>query len=242
MLTNGKIVGLANHTALIGRDGTERSIADSAAPIRDAAGAVAGVVLVFRDVTESKRMEESLARLASYPTLNPNPIMEADFSGRIHYLNPAIERLFPDLRQRERNHPWMADWDALVQGLREAETPITREAFVGECCYYQTASFVREIDRIRIYGADITSRKRAEELRAQEQANLRAIFDAVNVGMLLIDESGAVRRVNDTVSRWIGKNLSQHLGFQPGAIVGCVHAVDDPDNCGKTPHCAVSDP
>ena len=52
------IVGLANHTVLIAKDGTERPIDDSAAPIRDAAGKMVGVVLIFRDVTEQRRAEQ----------------------------------------------------------------------------------------------------------------------------------------------------------------------------------------
>ena len=51
-LASGQVVGLANHTVLISRDGTERIIADSAAPIRDADRDLIGVVLVFRDITE----------------------------------------------------------------------------------------------------------------------------------------------------------------------------------------------
>src|SRR5262245_62075190 len=53
-LREGAVVGLANHTVLIARDGTERPIDDSAAPMREGQGAV-GAVLVFRDVTERKR-------------------------------------------------------------------------------------------------------------------------------------------------------------------------------------------
>ena len=48
----GVVVGLANHTVLIAKDGTERPIDDSAAPIRDEQGEVVGCVLVFRDVTD----------------------------------------------------------------------------------------------------------------------------------------------------------------------------------------------
>jgi PAS domain S-box-containing protein len=238
VLRSGEIVGLANHTALVGKDGIERSIADSAAPIHDALGRVTGVVLVFRDVTESKRMEDALARLASFPTLNPAPIMEADYSGRIHYVNPAIRLLFPDLQQREKEHPWLADWEAFVRPLREdGKANIARELSVGDRCYQQTASYVRETERIRVYGTDITLRKRAEELQAQDRANLQSIFDAVNVGMLLIDENGDVRRVNNTISRWFDKEGNGHLGVQPGELVGCVHALTDPAGCGHTAHC-----
>jgi PAS domain S-box-containing protein len=63
VLASGKIIGLANHTTLIAREGKERKIADSAAPIRDRAGWVIGVVLVFRDVTEKQRTEEELVKI-----------------------------------------------------------------------------------------------------------------------------------------------------------------------------------
>jgi PAS domain S-box-containing protein len=60
VLREGIVVGLANHTALIARDGTERSIEDSAAPIRDATGNMSGAVMVFHDVTERRRAEKAL--------------------------------------------------------------------------------------------------------------------------------------------------------------------------------------
>jgi PAS domain S-box-containing protein len=59
-LREGSIVGLANHTVLIDREGKETAIADSAAPILDASGKISGVVLVFRDVTEQRRAETAL--------------------------------------------------------------------------------------------------------------------------------------------------------------------------------------
>ncbi len=62
VLREGRVVGLANHTLLIARDGTERPIADSGAPIRTAGdGEVRGVVLVFRDQTEERRRIDALA-------------------------------------------------------------------------------------------------------------------------------------------------------------------------------------
>ena len=60
VLRDGVVVGLANHTALIARDETWTAIEDSAAPIKDPAGAVAGVVMVFHDVTRRRRAENAL--------------------------------------------------------------------------------------------------------------------------------------------------------------------------------------
>lgn len=59
-LATGEIQELANHTVLIARDGTERPISDSAAPIRDASGRVGGVVLVFRDVTLAHQAQQTI--------------------------------------------------------------------------------------------------------------------------------------------------------------------------------------
>ncbi len=62
VLREGFIVNLANHTALIARDGREIPIEDSAAPIRDRTGNIIGVVLVFHDVTEKRYAEEALRK------------------------------------------------------------------------------------------------------------------------------------------------------------------------------------
>lgn len=58
VLEEGVIVGLANHTILVARDGTEHPIDDSGAPIRDDSGNMIGAVLVFRDITARRRSEQ----------------------------------------------------------------------------------------------------------------------------------------------------------------------------------------
>jgi len=60
VVTTGMIIGLKNHTVLIARDGTERSLADSGAPILDKEGKTIGVVLIFRDITEKLKLEFQL--------------------------------------------------------------------------------------------------------------------------------------------------------------------------------------
>jgi PAS domain S-box-containing protein len=60
VLESGTTVGLANHTALISRDGVEVSIEDSAAPIRDAQVRISGAVMVFHDVSRRRAAERAL--------------------------------------------------------------------------------------------------------------------------------------------------------------------------------------
>jgi signal transduction histidine kinase len=69
-------------------------------------------------------------------------------------------------------------------------------------------------------------------------AHLQTIFDAVNVGLLLIDEEGVVKQVNHTLSRWVGRDVAACPGVQPGDFVGCIHAIGDPAGCGHTSYCA----
>ena len=87
VLATGEIHGLANHTILIARDGTECSIADSAAPIWDKQGKILGVVLVFRDVTESRRAQAELDRFFSL-SLDFLAISSAD--GYFKRVSPAV--------------------------------------------------------------------------------------------------------------------------------------------------------
>ena len=62
VLREGVIVGLANHTVLIAKDGKRYPIADSGAPIKDDKGKIIGAVMVFRDITEHKKAEEIIKR------------------------------------------------------------------------------------------------------------------------------------------------------------------------------------
>jgi PAS domain S-box-containing protein len=64
VLRFGHVVALANHSMLLGRDGVERPVSDSAAPIVTSDGRVLGVVLVFRDITQSRRIEDQARRSA----------------------------------------------------------------------------------------------------------------------------------------------------------------------------------
>jgi PAS domain S-box-containing protein len=66
VLEKGLIVGLANHTVLIRKDGSQVPIDDSGAPIRDKDGKTTGVVLVFRDITLRKEMEDKLEEYAKH--------------------------------------------------------------------------------------------------------------------------------------------------------------------------------
>ena len=62
VLQEGRVVGLANHTSLLAKNGEEYQIADSAAPIQDETGQVLGVIVVFHDVTEDYQRRDNLRK------------------------------------------------------------------------------------------------------------------------------------------------------------------------------------
>ncbi|HEX3437237.1 MAG TPA: CHASE3 domain-containing protein [Pseudacidobacterium sp.] len=141
-----KVIGLANHTALIARNGTEYVIDDSAAPIRDKNSNLIGIVLVFRDVTDQKRTEAALiaseklavaGRLAAsiaHEIHNPLDSVtnlhyllgnETDPQKRAEYLNMAQQELKRTMQisrtllnlYREPNAPVNIDLKELLEGV-----------------------------------------------------------------------------------------------------------------------------
>ena len=75
--------------------------------------------VMIEGITERKQAEAETRRLASFPMLSPNPVIEVDVAGHVHFCNPAAKRMIPDLHQRGVGHPWLADWELVLRTLRE---------------------------------------------------------------------------------------------------------------------------
>ncbi len=120
------------------------------------------------------------AELASFPELNPQPVMEVDLAGHVHYMNPAAERLFPDLREVGIGHAWLSGIGKVAKGLgKSRKKSATRELKIGDRWYEQRISSVMDGKRFRFYGHDITARKRTEQQVEHQAILLRRVHDGI---------------------------------------------------------------
>jgi diguanylate cyclase (GGDEF)-like protein len=109
--------------------------------------------------------EEALARLASFPELNPNPILEVNISGAITYLNPAAASQFPELYELGAYHPLLRDLVTSVSDRQNAsQAAFVREVEVNGLIFEQFIHYIPGSELIRSYLADITDRKRSQEI------------------------------------------------------------------------------
>ncbi len=207
-LAEGRIVELANHTLLIARDGTERPIDDSAAPMRDDAGTIMGAVLVFRDVSEKKRAEAVQLQLAAIVQSTDDAILSKTLDGIIRSWNAGAERIFGYSEQEAvGQHTTLiippdriSEESTILERLRSGERiehfetiRITKDGRHIDMSL--TVSPLRD-DEGHIIGAskigrDITASKRAEAALRQSESLHRFLADLAVASQPLTD-AGAV--------------------------------------------------
>ena len=196
VLRDGVISGLANHTILISRNGTECSIDDSGSPIRDKAGVMVGVVLIFRDVTERRMAEITLReRTDILQTLFDHiPVIVAfmDAKGQFQWVNrewvrttgwtleamqgrEMMAEFYPDPRHRQIAVDYLR---LAAPGWRDFQTTVQD----GSLLDISWAS-VRLSDGTGIgIGQVVTERKRLESNLNQSQAIIEARNTRLELG------------------------------------------------------------
>jgi PAS domain S-box-containing protein len=186
----GVVVGLANHTILVAKDGAERPIADSAAPIREPDGNLTGVVLVFRDVTARRAAEMTAQKLAAIVENADDAIIGKSLEGTIQSWNLGAESIFGYTANEAIGQSIMM---LVPDDKKKEELEILSRLKNGERIqHYQTVRICKDKRRIdvsltispvrdstgRIVGAskiarDITAQKETEKTLHETQRQLQ---------------------------------------------------------------------
>jgi PAS domain S-box-containing protein len=224
-LKEGVIVGLANHTLLIAKDGTERLIDDSAAPIRSDKGEVAGAVLVFRDVTERRDQEHAVQHALEYAQGIVSTIRESllvlHSDLRVKSANRTFYKLFrvspEDVEGRFIFQIGNGQWDIpklreLLEGVLpqdrtfdEFEVELELDG-VGPKLMVLNARRVQEGEELILLAIeDATERREAQRRLRDSETRYRKLFEAAQDGILLLDVgNGKITDANPYVARLIG--------------------------------------
>jgi len=205
-MREGLVVGLANHTVLIARNGTEYQIADSCAPIRVDSGEVMGAVLVFRDVTEEYRTRENLRqsemRLRQVIDLVPHFIFAKDMYGTFLLANKAVADVYGttpknllgksdyDFSRNTEEIDFFVECDQKVIengiGLYNIEEPITDSE--GSIRYLETTKIPfttvdSETPAVLAVSKDITERKQAAEELEESRKRFDLAIEGTGAGL-----------------------------------------------------------
>ena len=232
-LAHGTIQGLANHMVLVARDGSERDIADSCAPIRDLDGAVIGAVLVFRDVTTQYAAQQALkdsgALIASVLNTATDGIITFHASGGlVATVNPAAERIFgysaaemvgrdfslliPELDQHQRENAleyYTPSDEARAKGLGRE---VMGRGKNGNLVPIEIAVSEMVLRGQRYFTAsvrDISLRRLAESATFEAGALQRAIFDSASFSSIATDAKGVIQIFNVGAERMLGYAASE---------------------------------
>ena len=237
VLKSKKVIGLANHTVLISKNGKEYQIADSAAPIKNRDGEITGVVLVFSDVTEKYKTEEKLReseeRLDMAMMVKNDGMWDWDLITNETFFD---ERYYTMAGYKPNEFPkTFAGWARKVhpEDLQTAQDAIRAYLNGASDIYDIEFRFRRKdgqwmwingkgkiIERnaegkpIRMIGThtDITERKQAEEALRKSEEQHRRLFETISQGVIYQAVDGHIISANPSAEKMLGLSLDQMRG------------------------------
>lgn len=147
---------------------------------------------------QKKTIEIASPWLATFPELNPSPVISLDSRGRVEYMNPAASLVFPDLRRLKDKHPFLKNIKGIFARLTAGRTNrIDREVYVKGRYFYQWFCYSPvSPDHVRVYAFDITSSKHYEDALQQSNSLLSSTFDSIAGGILVVNLQGRMIKFN----------------------------------------------
>ena len=179
-------------------------------PLKDKNGNVTAALELAVPITERKKAEEKIAWLASFPMLNPSPVLEVSFEGNISYLNSAAESIFPDLKKVGLSHPILSGWnDVLATFINKKNRTFGRNIKINDAWFHQQFNLLQETQQVRIYVINITEIKQAEEALQESETKFRMYVENSPVAVFVADSEGKYEYVNEAASKLLGYSIKE---------------------------------
>ncbi|HBE02796.1 MAG: hypothetical protein A2096_03740 [Spirochaetes bacterium GWF1_41_5] len=225
VLREKRIVGLANHTVLITKNGKHIPIDDSGAPIRDEAGNLFGIVLVFRDITERKNVEEKIQNLNKQiefilgATRTGLDIIDSEFN--VVYIDPEWKKIYGDSNNKKCYRYFMGlsspcPGCGVIRALKEKKTIVSEEALPAENNRPILVTTIPFQDKDGKWmcaevNIDISERRKIEQELASARSRLLQADKLVSIGQLA---AGIAHEINNPLG-YLSSNfetLEQYAG------------------------------
>lgn len=250
VLNEGKIVGLANHTLLIAKDGTELPIDDSGSPIKDDEGRIIGVILIFRGISERRLAEETVFRekLFTESLVNSLPGISyligeqgnflrwnKNLESISGYSEKEISEMSPLDFFGSADRPIVAEriQDVFLRGeaTLEAELITKRKKRIP---HFFTGKLIELDDKPCLVGMgiDITQLRQAET----DQAYLAAIVESSEDAIISKDLNGIITSWNAGAERLYGYPAPEAIGRPIQFLIPPDHDDEEPEILSRIRH------
>ncbi|MBD2394285.1 EAL domain-containing protein [Cyanobacterium aponinum FACHB-4101] len=182
---------------------------------------------------ESERgnlQDSEIAKLASFPELSPNPIIELDWNGNITYLNPSATNKFPELRNNTiiNTHPLLLGLIDNITTHGKNNKLFVREIQIKDQIFEQYLHYLPDKKLIRSYIFDFTKRKALESQLQDSEQRYRAFISQTKEGVFLVDaNSKKILEANNALADLLGYSLDEIYSLKLYDLIDLSTAVLD---------------
>ena len=174
------------------------------------AGDIAFGIVALRDRVKRQQAEAEITHLASFPELNPNPILELDAEGNVKYANPAAKIYLPSMVQGQKRTYLI---DLIDMLLKERAASIIRDINLDNSWYELAMVFVPSTKNYMLYGRNITIRKEAEKALMESEDKFSKAFHSSPVGLVITHlPDGRWVDANDTYLKMLEYTREEVMG------------------------------
>jgi PAS domain S-box-containing protein len=191
------------------------------------------------DITARKRAEAEVVHLASFPELNPNPVLEVEPDGTVTYANPSARSHFSLMTQGCKRQ-FLKDF---INSLQTAGTQsFTKDVKIEDSWYEETLAFESSTKNYMLYARDITKRKKAEMALQESEARLEFAMETSHTGAWDLDlvnqtairssEHDHIFGYNELLPQWTYEMFLDHVFPEDRQLVDAAfhHAIETHGN------------